>query len=78
MLAAIFATQHLNHQCGGAVVAPWEIEPGHTLDEWADAAMMLSQRGKRKQRQSGVDDYLRKRRANAKVNPHYAEMHKGN
>ena len=42
MLAAFFQAQHINQHSGGAVIAPWDIEPGHSLDEWAEAALMLS------------------------------------
>ena len=42
MLMAFFRAQHINQHSGGAVIAPWDLEPGHSLEEWAEAALELS------------------------------------
>jgi len=73
MLIAYFMAQHINQQSGGAVVAPWEIEPGHTLDEWAEAALALSRAPSLKARQSAVEKVFENVR---KGNKHYSALSK--
>lgn len=62
LLSALIEAKHFNLACGGAVVAPWEVD--QLPEEWLDAAEALisdvpsMQVGSRK-----VEDYLAKWRA---------------
>ena len=42
MLVAFFHAQHINLHSGGAVIAPWDLLDGFSLDDWVEAAAMLS------------------------------------
>lgn len=62
LLMAFFQAQHLNLQTGGAVIAAWDILPGHTLEEWIEAARTLSTLPTEKKRKTAINDYYLKSR----------------
>lgn len=72
MLLAYFQAQHVNQHSGGAVIAPWELVPGHTPDEWAEAAVQLSQVPSIKARKKAADAFFEKRRREHK---NYSSYH---
>lgn len=69
---AFFLAQHINQQSGGAVIAPWDIEPGYTVDEWSEAARVLSEVPSLKARSKAFEQVFEKARQS---NKHYNALH---
>jgi len=69
-MTAYFAAQHVKHHSGGAVIAPWDIEPGREMHEWVQAAVLLSQVPQMRNRRKETEAYLLKRR---KAHPQYSK-----
>ena len=70
LLAAFFLARMMNLQSGGAVIAPWEIEPGYEMEDWIDAVQMLEDVPKLQRDQRATDEFLKKRR---KAHPYYSK-----
>lgn len=75
LLRAFYLAQYINGQSGGAVISPWEIEPGHSLDEWSEAAVALAKVPSMKSRRKAVEQVFEKAR---KGNKHYNALNKRN
>ncbi len=73
LLIALIDAQRLNHFSGGAVVAPWDLEPDHEMEEWIEAADALSEipslRARKKAQQKVFTDARR-------TNPYYSTLHR--
>lgn len=70
---AFFRAQHINQHSGGAVVAPWDLAEGYSLDEWAEAALLLSDVPARQRRIKAQQDVFMKAR---KAHPNYSKYHR--
>ena len=73
LLRAFFIAHHINLQSGVAVIAPWDIEPGHALDDWGEAAMALAELPSLKSRRKAAEQIFEKAR---KGNKHYNALNK--
>ena len=69
---AYFEAQHINLHSGGAVVAPWDLLEGYSLDEWAEAARLLSDVAGIRKRKKAEKDYFEKLR---RKHPNYSSYH---
>lgn len=57
---AFIRARRFNALSGGAVVAPWDLEPGHTVDEWIDASRALDDVPNIKGRQTAQETWIQK------------------
>lgn len=55
------------------MIAPWDIEPGHPLDEWGEAAMALAELPSLKSRRKATEQVFEKVRQG---NKHYNALNK--
>lgn len=72
MLVAFFRAQHINAHSGGAVIAPWDLLEGYSLEEWAIAAKMLSMAPDIRKRLEAQKKVFEKAR---RKHPHYSRLH---
>ena len=72
LLVAFIEAQRINAMSGGTVIAPWDIEPGHPLEEWTEAADKFSELPQIRSRMKVQADYLKRWRAEHKD---YARRH---
>lgn len=73
LFKAFFMAHHINLQSGGAVVAPWDLEPGHSFEEWGEAALALADLPSLKSRRKATDQVFEKAR---KGNKHYNALNR--
>lgn len=72
MLVAFFDASHINLHSGGAVIAPWDLLPGYSLDEWAEAAVALSDVPRLRRRIEAQKQVFEKAR---RAHKDYARLH---
>ena len=72
MLVAFFEAQHINIHSGGAVIAPWDLLEGYSVDEWADAAKQLSDVPNIRRKHKAEQAYFEKIRES---HPNYKKYH---
>ena len=72
MLVAFFEAQHVNFHSGGAVIAPWDLVDGYSLDEWTEAAKQLSTVPDIRKRRKAEQKYFEKFR---RTHPQYSKYH---
>jgi hypothetical protein len=68
----LIEAQRLNGMSGGAVIAPWDIEPGHDLEEWLEASELFQNLPNIRNRIQAQDNYLNQWRRSHKD---YARIH---
>lgn len=69
LIMAFIRARRFNLLSGGAVVAPWDLEPGHTVEEWNDASRALDDVPNIKGRQIAQEAWIQKfRQENAERN----------
>lgn len=72
MIVAFFDARRINLYSGGAVIAPWDLLDGHSLDDWAEAAFLLSELSSIRRRKEAAKQVFEKAR---RQNKHYARLH---
>lgn len=72
LFTAFIEAQRINRLSGGTVISPWDIEPGHDLEEWLEAAEALADLPSIRKRRSAEKQYLEKIR---RAHPQYSRTH---